>query len=163
MSRKIVKREREDPFANMERRLLGGRMDDLFSDFFGGSLIERMGRGRSGFMSDPFGDMMSHFDEIGMPETGIRGSGISRIGGGNGQCISQTFVYNQSIGPDGKPKVEKYFNSNVEGIDKQGRRIGQREEMYKNSATGVKKMSEQRMLGDKARKIVRSKHGQGKH
>lgn len=162
-SDKIDVRRPRDIFDMMNHRMFDDRrMFDMFDDIFDGSM-SRLGH-RTGQRRDPFEGFMSRFDDVRMPgDGGIGGSSLmNRFGGGGaGQCVSQTFVYSQTIGQDGKPKVEKYFNSNVEGVDKQGRRVGQMEEMYNNTGTGVKKIAEQRTLGDKARKIVRSKQGQG--
>lgn len=126
----------------------------MFGDFFGGGIFDNR-RGRR----DPFGDfgsLLSGFDDIRMPGQGE----LTRFGGagkGPGHCVSQTYVYSSKMGADGKPKVEKYYNSSVQGVDKEGKRVGHTEEMYKNSETGIKKIAEQRTLGDQARKIVKSK------
>lgn len=165
-SRRIVKSKGQDNFGVVQRRMFDDGFDDMFSNFFGGSSL--FGRNRDGgrfgdlMMRDPFSDILSGFDDIRMPGTGSSGNSLMNFGGGNGQCVSQTFVYSQTMGKDGKPKVEKYFNSNIQGTDKNGRRVGQMEEMYKNTETGIKKMAEQRILGDKGRKIVKTKHGEGK-
>lgn len=163
-----------DPFAVMERRAFGD-FDDMFQGFFGnrgfggsmfggsifggGSLMERRGR------RDPFGDfgdfgsLMSGFDDIRMPGDGQ----VSRLGaGGPGHCVSQTYVYSSKMGADGKLKVEKYYNSSVQGVDREGKRVGQSEEMYNNTETGIKKIAQQRTLGDKARKVVKTKVKDGR-
>jgi hypothetical protein len=123
-----------------------GDFDQMFSGFFGGSGGGVLSR------KSPFDDFLRGFDDFNLP---------SATGGGSagGNHISQTYVFSQKLGKDGKPHVEKYFNTNVSGLTKEGKRIGHTEEMYKNSETGVKKHSKQHVLGDQGTKVVKSKLG----
>jgi len=154
-----------DPFGGMlaMRNDIFGDMDKMFGGFIGG------GRGMD--LMRPFNDILSRFDQIRMddePDFMLNkfkgGKGMERLDNGQngGHFISQTFVYSSKPGQDGKPKVEKYSNTNVQGLTSDGKKISQIDEMYKNSETGVKKLSQQRNLDGHGRKFVKSKVGGGK-
>ena len=78
-----------------------------------------------------------------------------------GSYFSQTFVSAQRLGPDGRVQREDYFKNDINGVAESGERIGQSEEMYRNTGTGVKKLAQQRVLGEQGYKRVKSRVGEG--
>lgn len=175
MNRKNQSSQVSKPTATASRHQgeVATMRSDLFNDdFFGmnGMLERHMGQmgnfggmmdqffgGRQMNMRDPFSDILSGFDEMRMPS--FEGPHMMKgKDGQGGHFVSQTFVYSQKMGADGKPKVEKYMNSNVGGITKEGRRVAEMEEMYKNTETGTKKVAHQKTLDGKGYKQVRTRH-----
>lgn len=142
-----------------------GFMSDFFNmdrDFFGGFGLanfggEARGRGNRQAMM-PF----SGFDGLLENFNNVRLDGPSFKGNPGKGFACQSYVYSKTIGSDGKPHEQHYYQNNMSGITKEGKRIGQSEEMYKNTGTGVKKMAHQKILGDQARRIVKTKNSDGK-
>lgn len=100
-----------------------------------------------------FDDVMSMFDSL--------DDQVIEKGRYGGQGVSQMYVSSSRMGPDGKLYTENYFNNNIQGITEDGHKIGQIEEMYGNSQTGLKKIAQTKTLDDHAAKIVQTKRGQG--
>ena len=160
-----------DPFfADLDRFHSGffDRPDALFGGmlarFFGGPSqppadgLARTGPREEGlFRASPFRgfeEALRGFEDLDPAELGAAAP--------RGNFISQTFVSAQKIGPDGRVHREDYFKNNINGLSESGKRIGQSEEMYKNTGTGVKKMAQQRVLDDRGYKVVKSKVGEGR-
>ena len=62
------------------------------------------------------------------------------------------------MGKDGRP-VNEVYQTKAHGAIGGGNRIIERQQMYENGGTGLKKASHERMLNDKGRKIVRERIG----
>lgn len=64
-----------------------------------------------------------------------------------------TIMTTQRMGPDGRMVSENYINNEIYGITSEGKHISQKEEMYKNSGTGEKKISQERELDGVRHKV----------
>lgn len=156
----------DDLFGGMmERmdRMMGGfgGFGSVFDDFGFGFPSKKSRRGANPRDSprDPFANILSRFHEFGTDFNKMQSSTGS--GKPSGNFVSQTFVYSQKVGLDGKPHVEKYFKSDVGGRNSEGKMVKHGEEMYKNTATGVKKMAQERIFDGKGHKAVKTKMGSG--
>eukprot|EP00658_Telonema_sp_P-2_P066486 TRINITY_DN554_c0_g1_i4.p1 TRINITY_DN554_c0_g1~~TRINITY_DN554_c0_g1_i4.p1 ORF type:complete len:155 (-),score=25.52 TRINITY_DN554_c0_g1_i4:522-986(-) len=68
-------------------------------------------------------------------------------------CSSQSFSYSSMPGKDGKQHVVQKSSAM-----RRAGNVQENKESHSDSHTGVERMSIQRKLGDKARKIVRGRH-----
>lgn len=145
-----------DPFAVFE---------DMMSPFggFGGGL----GRRGGGLFGDIFGqmdDMMREMDAVTMGSGGQMsamhqsgGNGVMMRGlgaGGGGSYSCQTFMFSSGAGADGKLRTERFASSAVGDYNGQMREVQQ---AYSNSSTGVDKMSMERQLEGRGRKMVKER------
>lgn len=116
----------QDPFASMNNM-----MGNMMQSFFGG--------GNDGF-GGPFGSM---------------GGGMMQSFGGFGSSSSfscQTMSFSSSVGPDGRTHTEEFSSSTVAD----GRlRARETKQAYANSTTGVEKLSMERTIGERGRKVVK--------
>lgn len=163
-------RHGDDFFGSAHTHMMA-RMQDLMGGFGGMSLFDDLDDFGFGFgkprnknngsvqRSDPFANILSRFDDFGTDFGKVGSNGAASRPAGN--FVSQTYVYSQKMGPDGKPQVEKYFKSDVGGRNAEGKLIKQAEEMYKNTGTGVKKIAHERVLDGKGHKAVKTKLGSG--
>eukprot|EP00930_Biecheleria_cincta_P081747 TRINITY_DN7105_c0_g1_i1.p1 TRINITY_DN7105_c0_g1~~TRINITY_DN7105_c0_g1_i1.p1 ORF type:complete len:302 (-),score=57.50 TRINITY_DN7105_c0_g1_i1:211-1116(-) len=139
------------PFGGLGRpraRTTGGL--GLFDDMFGsmGRMMEEMesmhmGRGGSMMSSSMFegggGSMMM--------------SGMSA--GGGGSFSSQTFSFSSTMGSDGRMHTEQFSSSSV---GDRHRNMYETQQAYSNSSTGVDKMSLERQMDGRGRKVVKERN-----
>ena len=110
-----------------------------------------------------------HMGELGSNESHEHhnnNQGLQRGGGSN----FQSFFSMQGTGPgtvitksysskidyrDGRPHQECYQSQSINQIGRDGHKISERQEAYKNSRTGVQKAAHQRILDDKGMKQIR--------
>merc|ERR1719387_3002679 len=95
-------------------------------------------------------DMMSQMSSGSM----MMSSG-GMMGGGGGHYSCQTMVMSSNMGADGKMHTEKFASSSV-GNNQMGLRETQ--QAYSNSSTGMDKMSMERQMQDKGRKMVKERN-----
>merc|ERR1719450_1950003 len=79
---------------------------------------------------------------------------VSAGTGGFGEFSSSTMMMSMNIGPDGQVHTEKFASSSVGDHDK---RIAETQQAYSNSSTGVDKMSLERQMQDRGRKMVKER------
>lgn len=60
---------------------------------------------------------------------------------------------------NGRPIKEKYQHNVHGAIGEDGKRIGERQQMYEHSGTGLQKIAHERMLDKQGRKVVRERLG----
>eukprot|EP00411_Alexandrium_monilatum_P002932 CAMPEP_0175189752 /NCGR_PEP_ID=MMETSP0093-20121207/4088_1 /TAXON_ID=311494 /ORGANISM="Alexandrium monilatum, Strain CCMP3105" /LENGTH=294 /DNA_ID=CAMNT_0016482553 /DNA_START=1 /DNA_END=885 /DNA_ORIENTATION=+ len=80
---------------------------------------------------------------------------MSSSGGGSGAFSSNTMVMSSTIGADGQVHTEHYSSS---AVGDHGRRISEVQQAYRNSTTGVDKMSLERQMLDQGRKMVKERN-----
>ena len=81
---------------------------------------------------------------------------IDDSGSGNGTVIMKTFSSRIDY-TDGEPHEECYQSQSINQI-KDGHKISEKQEAYKNTKTGVQKAAHQRILDDKGTKQIRKKN-----
>lgn len=151
-------RRASDPFA---------MMDEMMMMPFGG-LGSRRGGGdrRGGSLFDSMFGMMEDMESMAMGgggqimsssmSNGGRGgmmmSGMAAGGGGSFSC--QTFSFSSVTGPDGQVHTEKYSSSSV---GDSSRNMHEIQQAYSNSSTGIDKMSLERQLDGRGRKMVKER------
>jgi Myelodysplasia-myeloid leukemia factor 1-interacting protein len=160
----------KDMFGSVQNQMMS-RMQQMMGGFGGfGSVFDDLDDFGFGFggarrprdrpaQRDPFSNILSRFDDFGTDFDMMNSNSSASRPSGN--FVSQTLVYSQKVGPDGKPQVEKYFKSDIGGRNSDGKMIKHGEEMYKNTATGVKKIAQERVLDGKGHKAVKTKLGNG--
>jgi len=142
-----------------------GVFDDMMMSPFG----SRMGGRGSGGGGGLFGDMFGHMDQM-MQEMnamaqgaggqmsavqGGRDGGVMLRGmgaGGGGAYSCQTMTFSSTRGPDGKMHTERFSSSAVGDTNRQMQEVQQ---AYSNSSSGVDKMSLERQLQGRGRKMVK--------
>ena len=75
---------------------------------------------------------------------------------GNGTVITKTFCSRIDY-TDGEPHEECYQSQSINQI-KDGHKLSEKQEAYKNSKTGVQKAAHQRILDDKGTKQIRKRN-----
>eukprot|EP00931_Biecheleriopsis_adriatica_P080017 TRINITY_DN53377_c0_g1_i1.p1 TRINITY_DN53377_c0_g1~~TRINITY_DN53377_c0_g1_i1.p1 ORF type:complete len:265 (+),score=55.27 TRINITY_DN53377_c0_g1_i1:91-885(+) len=133
-----------------------GMMDDMMMPF-GGLGSRRSGRGGSLFdsMFGQMGQMMEEMESMAMGGGGqMMSSSMSSGGRGGGSFSCQTFSFSSVTGPDGQVHTEKYSSS---AVGDRSRNMHEVQQAYSNSRTGVDKMSLERQLEGRGRKMVKER------
>jgi len=156
--------------------MFSGFDDPFFRGGMGGGQQQQSGRqgqgGRNNQLANPGNMMQNPFSMMqmmgGMGSMGsmmpfgqgqdpFEGFDLMNMQGGGGQggtFMSQSMCISSSMGEDGKMHTERFASSSVgDG----GRQIHQKEQAYSNSKTGVDKMSMERQIRDKGRKMVKER------
>jgi len=114
--------------------------------------------------TDPFSTFDDMFAGRGLMlapfDSSVGGCGALRLGQmgmaggreGTGRFSSQTMMFSSAVGGDGRVRSERFASSSVGDFDK---KIAETQQAYSNSATGVDKMSLERQMRDRARKMVK--------
>mmetsp|Transcript_45863 Transcript_45863/g.52889 ORF Transcript_45863/g.52889 Transcript_45863/m.52889 type:complete len:234 (-) Transcript_45863:998-1699(-) len=127
-------------------------MDNVFSDFGGfGSMEQDVGfrrqqnqRSRNDRDIFALADMMNFGDvDMGQP--------------GQTKFKQYSYVQKQTYDSTGNPHVERYQSQVVGGSDRSGIKMSERQQAYQNSLTGLEKVSHERTLNDKGRKVVKGR------
>ena len=82
---------------------------------------------------------------------------ISMQGVGPGTVISKSYCSRVDY-RDGQPHQECYQSQSINQIGKDGHKISEKQEAYKNSRTGVQKAAHQRILDDRGMKQIRQRN-----
>ena len=86
--------------------------------------------------------------------------GMSGMTGRNtGNMVCKSYSYSTTIDSNGNKHVEKKFTNQAQARNKHGDLIREKQEMYKNSKTGEKRIGKERTLNDQGRKMVRKQTG----
>eukprot|EP00435_Cladocopium_sp_Y103_P029988 s328_g7.t1 len=131
-------------------------MDGMMMPFGG----QPGGFGFGGLFGSMFGQMnqmMEEMDQMMMNQQS-RGatpgmSAMSSMSSGGGFSC-QTFSFSSRMGPDGQMHTEQYSSS---AVGDRSRDMHEVQQMYSNSSTGVDKMSMERQLEGRARKMVKER------
>merc|ERR1719242_3015767 len=75
--------------------------------------------------------------------------------GGSGGYSCQTMLHSSTMGPDGQMRTEKFSSSAVGNHDGQMQEVQQ---AYSNTDTGINKMSLERQMEGRGRKMVKEQH-----
>mmetsp|Transcript_66485 Transcript_66485/g.168470 ORF Transcript_66485/g.168470 Transcript_66485/m.168470 type:complete len:291 (-) Transcript_66485:115-987(-) len=141
----------QDPFGQS-----GGMMMSPFGMFGGGG---------GGLMGGMFGQMNAMMQDMnsmmlggggsmqgmaGGPGSGMMMLGSSSGGGGGFSCQSMTF--SSSMGQDGQMRSERFSSSTVGDMSGKMREVQQ---AYSNTDTGMNKMSMERQMDGRGRKLVK--------
>lgn len=134
----------DDPFEDMRRMqqmMMQRFSSNLFNDddFFGGfggfgnfGNLDRISRNFDGF----------GFDDM-------------RNDNGNGQYVMQSYTTKTVIGPDGRPVTEKHVKKETSTMGRDGKRIVERDNIYKHTGQNIKKVEKERRLGDQRIKVTK--------
>lgn len=97
-------------------------------------------------------------DPQGMMTGGTSIQGMIAMGGaGNGTMISKTYCSKTDYS-GGKPHQESYQSQAIKQLGQDGHTISERQEAYKNSATGVQKAAFQKLLDDRGLKQIKERN-----
>ena len=78
--------------------------------------------------------------------------------GSEGTCVSKSYVSSTKYNEKGEPETETYQTQSVKHTDKDGHKIHEKQEAYKNTLSGVEKVSHQTMLDGKGHKIIQERN-----
>lgn len=154
--------QRGDPFAHMD-----SMMDQMMMSPFGG-MGGGMGGGRGGIfgmMDQMMNEMMGGMGPGGMM-MGPGGGQMMQMGGsggmgqmmqmssmgGEGGFSCQSMMISSHIGEDGQRHTERFSQSTV---GDRGRQLAEIQQAYSNSSSGIDKMSLERQMADRGRKMVK--------
>ena len=138
---------RRDNFGFQNSRALAHNFPtDLFGDFGFGP---RFGGLASAFDNDPFfgrslANRFGGFDDLEVD-----------MGRGGGNYVCQSYSYTKTIGPDGKPVEVKKIKNERSAVDRDGKRVCEKEEIYNDTAKDLKTVTKERQLDDKKVKVTR--------
>ena len=76
---------------------------------------------------------------------------------GPGHYSKQTFVSSTKKGPDGRMIKEEYQSKAQSAVGQNGEKVGERQQAYHNTGTGLGKVSHERMLNGQGRKVVKER------
>lgn len=101
-----------------------------------------------------------HEDAFGGFENGLLGN-FSRFnsGGGNNQgtVICSSFVSTTKMDKDGNPIRKEFSSQGIDQFNKDGTKISEKQQNYRDSEKGIKKTSHQRTLNDVGQKIIKTR------
>ena len=163
-------RHYNDPFGMNDE---DDDFEDPFEGMMGGFGFPNIGQ----IHQRLFGNIEREFNHMGQLDSGNdrhhfnnqNNNGLQR-GGAN---HFQSFFSMQGAGPgtvitksysskidyrDGRPHQESYQSQSINQIGRDGHKISERQEAYKNSRTGVQKAAHQRVLDDKGMKQIRQRN-----
>lgn len=103
----------------------------------------RHGLGHGFAHHDPFEGFGRGFGAMAIPEGDSPGNHRHR----------HVTMTTQRMGPDGKMVSENYYNNEIYGQTADGKKISQKEELYKNDATGEKKITQEKALDGVRHKV----------
>ena len=127
-------------------------------------MLNSMGMPNMGMGMDPgqmFQRMVQHMNQLGMGGPQLGGTSIQGMmnmqGLGNGTMISKKYISKIDYS-DGTPKKESYQSQSIRQFGDDGHNISERQEAYKNSATGIQQAALQRLLDDKGTKVIKERN-----
>uniref|UniRef100_A0A0G4F9N7 Myeloid leukemia factor n=1 Tax=Chromera velia CCMP2878 TaxID=1169474 RepID=A0A0G4F9N7_9ALVE len=161
-------RERDSTHAQA-RPSLGMAAFPFTSDLMslsGGGFGSMQGGGRERERRTSIDDLMRSFGDPTATFSGLFDGGSTggrgqkdAIGklpvGPSGQYSCSMMSMASCVGPDGKPKVEKFAQSSVGNLQQ---RAYETQQAYTNTGTGVDRMALERGVGERARKVIRERN-----
>lgn len=125
----------------------------MMSEMMGGMMQSFFGHGPSSLCGGggfgPGGGMMQN-------SWGMGGGGCFP-GGGGGSFTCQTMQFSSTVGQDGRVHTEQFSSSTVADSS---RAVRETKQAYANSATGSQRLSLERQMGDRGRKVVQERCSQ---
>mmetsp|Transcript_121255 Transcript_121255/g.214493 ORF Transcript_121255/g.214493 Transcript_121255/m.214493 type:complete len:206 (+) Transcript_121255:3-620(+) len=108
-----------------------------------------------GMMNNMMGSMMGPPMHGSMMGGRMLQQGESWAGpGSSGSFTCQTMSFSSSVGPDGRVHTREFSSSTVADG---GRRVRETKQAYRDTSTGFEKMSMERQMGERGRKVVRER------
>lgn len=133
--------------------------NDPMSAMFNPMMMPNFGMGM--MPGQIFQNMISTMNQMGAVGPSMGGTsfhGMMNMQGlGNGTMISKQYVSKIDYS-DGTPKQESYQSQSIKQFGEDGHNISERQEAYKNSATGLQQAALQRLLDDKGTKTIRQRN-----
>lgn len=75
-----------------------------------------------------------------------------------GTFISKSYVSKVKYGGNGQPERESYQTQSIRQIDREGKKIQEKQQAYQNTRTGMQKAAHERTLDDKGHKVVKARN-----
>jgi len=72
--------------------------------------------------------------------------------------IQKSYVSRYNYNENGQPHKETYQSQSIKQIDREGHKIQEKQQAYKNTGTGIQKAAHERRLNDKGHKIVKERN-----
>ena len=143
----------DDPFDQMMGNFRFPNIGEIHQRIFG-----NFGRDFGGQIGDGNEGHNRHRDreEISQGSNMFQGF-FSMQGTGPGTVISKSYC-NKVDYRDGRPHQECYQSQSINQIGKDGHKISEKQEAYKNSRTGIQKAAHQRILDGKGMKQIRQRN-----
>jgi hypothetical protein len=71
--------------------------------------------------------------------------------------IQKSYVSKVNYGGNGEPQKETYQSQSIKQIDREGKKIQEKQQAYQNTGTGVQRAAHERRLNDKGHKIIKER------
>lgn len=144
---------RRDPFYDFDMCAAMDEFDDPFDNMFGGGAF-RM----PNIFQEAEKMMRGFHDEMRMiGDDNQRGGQLQARGANPGSFICKSYVSRVNYN-NGQPEQEVYQSQSINQFGKDGHKIQEKQEAYKNSRTGIEKASHQRILDDRGQKCIRQRN-----
>ena len=124
-------------------------------DFFNDPFIDFHKR-NSSFGPKMLGFNNNQENELGISNFSRFNSGFN-IGSGVGTVISKSYVSTTKLDENGNPIRKEFKSQGFDQYNKDGTKISEKHQAYRDSEKGVKKASQQRLLNDVGQKIIKTK------
>jgi hypothetical protein len=72
--------------------------------------------------------------------------------------IQKSYVSKVNYNENGQPQKETFQSQSIKQIDREGKKIQEKQQAYNNSGTGIQKAAHERRLNDKGHKIVKERN-----
>ena len=140
-------------------------VNDAFSDDFFRDPFDDFRRGIGGFGGRMIGNQHDEFGGFGGGIGSIMNfSSFNTMGGGNqGTVISKSYVSTTNYDKNGNPIKKEYTSQAIDQVNKDGTKISEKQQSYKDSEKGIKKASQQRTLNNVGQKIVKTRDYKNQH
>ena len=146
----------DDPFEGMMNGFGFPNINQLHQRLFGNIEQEFRHMGQLGSGNEP---RHNNQNNLGLQRAGTNNfhSFFSMQGTGPGTVITKSYSSKVDY-RDGRPHQECYQSQSINQIGRDGHKISEKQEAYKNSRTGVQKAAHQRILDDKGMKQIRQRN-----
>jgi hypothetical protein len=72
--------------------------------------------------------------------------------------IQKSYVSRVNYNENGQPHKETYQSQSIKQIDREGQKIQEKQQAYKNTGTGIQKAAHERRFNDKGHKVVKERN-----
>ena len=74
------------------------------------------------------------------------------------KIIQKSYVSKVNYNQDGQPQKETSQSQSIKQIDREGKKIQEKQQAYLNTGTGVQKAAHERRLNDKGHKVIKERN-----
>ena len=72
--------------------------------------------------------------------------------------IQKSYVSKLNYNGNNQPQKETYQSQSIKQIDREGKKIQEKQQAYQNTGTGVQRAAQERRLNDKGHKVIKERN-----